>query len=158
MMITTAIHSQARGEVGRNSLRVDFQQEGDRVEVQGRVGSEWVSARGDDATLLGDLNGGPLHIEVRSGQNGRRAYSGSLGRELVSLSETPSSDGSHRISGTVGPKSVFLTRRDEAEGYLFSGTVSDPWGHGSPFVEAHFEAGSPEARPEALVPLLLLNS
>lgn len=156
----------ASGWIGFNHLFATLSYQGGVARLDGVLGGASVnlysSPRGGNSTHIGGTissRNDLVMVDVwadttESGGRSTTYYSGFLGGQRLSLQDWGDAE-SGWITGTVGDRSISVTRHTEGQLVVYSGQVSDPGG-GSVSFSANAVDGV--TRHDILVPLLALTS
>lgn len=154
----TRVSAWMSGWIGRNPASVSVHQSGDQVTLSGHAGDASVHVTKLGTSLVGSVNSRrgswPVSVWV-NGAEGNRSYSGTVGRDFVSLQETKVGENGVRLSGWVGSRFVNAgcdsrdgwIRFDGQAGFGFDGRVS---------LSGNQTPAEPRIQHEVLVPLLAL--
>lgn len=145
------------GWIGRNPANVTIHQSGDQVTLSGNTSDASIHVTKMGTSLVGSVNSRrgswPVSVWV-NGPEGSRSFSGTVGREFVSVQETTQGDGV-RLSGWVGSRFVNAAyesqngwiRFDGQAGFGFEGRIN---------LNGSQTPAEPRIQPDVLVPLLAL--
>lgn len=153
----TSVSAWMNGWIGRSPANVSLHQSGDQVTLSGNTGDASVHVTKMGTSLVGSINSRrgswPVSVWV-NGPEGNRSYSGTVGREFVSVQETKQGDGV-RLSGWVGSRFVNAAS-DSHDGWIrFDGNVGFGF-EGRVSLSGTQTPADPKIMHEVLVPLLAL--
>lgn len=153
----TSVSAWMNGWIGRNPANVSVFGSGDQVTLSGNTADASVHVTKVGNSVVGNISSRrgswPVSVWV-NGAEGNRSFSGTVGRDFISVQETRQGDGV-RLSGWVGSRFV-NAMSDSRDGYLrFDGNVGFGF-EGRVSLSGTQTPAEPKIGPDVFIPLLAL--